>query len=186
MATMRLLQGRMLVASALLPLLIAGCAVGVTRTPGMNLFASGDHAAAIPLLEQEVASGKVSARYSLGLAYRDGTGVTADPQKGEILLTGAAIGGDPRAVEEIRRMLDSDTRCPADRELHNLWGGVGLMNRNLITGVVELNTAPPNALMRMAEIYRQPCPGRPVQEEAAKTLRGLAGGPRHIWIYVPG
>lgn len=169
-----------------LALALSGCAVGVSRTPGMNLYASGDHAAAIPLLEQEVAAGEVSARYSLGLAYRDGAGIAADPAKAEILLTGAAIGGDPRAVEEVRRMLNSDTKCPLDRELHNLWGGVGLMNRNLITGVVELNTAPPRSLVRMAEIYDSPCAGRPVQQQAAKTLRGLAGGPRHIWIYVPG
>jgi TPR repeat protein len=177
---------RSIAVASLALLALSACAVGVKRTPGMNLYAGGDHAAAIPLLEQEVAAGEVSARYSLGLAYRDGTGVTANPAKAEILLTGAAIGGDPRAVEEIRRMLDTAPLCPLDRELHGLWGGVGLMNRNLITGVVELNTAPPPSLVRMAEIYDAPCAGRPVQVQAAKSLRSLAGGPRHIWIYITG
>lgn len=60
------------------------------------------------------------------------------------------------------------------------------MNRNIFTGVVELNTAPPATLLGMAVIYDIPCAGAPVQTEAAKTLRGLSGGPRHIWIYVPG
>jgi TPR repeat protein len=151
---------RLLLAAALAAATLAGCSVGVKRTPGMNLYAQGRHADAIPLLEQEVAAGEVSARYALGLAYRDGVGIATDPRKAEILLTGAAIGG--------------------------YWGGVGTMNRNLVTGVVELNTASPFILMQMAEIYERPCAGRPVQMEAARALRSLASGPRYIWVYVPG
>lgn len=164
---------------------LAGCSWGVSRTPGMNLYAQGRVAEAIPLLQTEVAQGKVEARYPLGLAYRDGNGVPRDPAQAEILLTGAAIGGDPRAVTALRALLEGANRCPLDAELRGHWGGVGTMYRNLITGVVELNTAPPPILRRMAEIYEAPCPGAPVQDQAAKSLRGLAGGPRHIWIYVP-
>jgi TPR repeat protein len=164
---------------------LAGCAVGVHRTPGMNLYSQGRVAEAIPLLEAEVAAGEVSARYPLGLAYRDGQGVARDPRRAEILLTGAAIGGDPRAVAAVREMLRGEARCNKDAELFNLWGQVGVMYRNLITGVVELNTAPPPTLRQMAAIYEAPCPGRPVQAEAGRALRALAGGPRYIWIYVP-
>jgi TPR repeat protein len=167
-------------------LALASCAAGVKGTPGMKLYRSGDVAAALPVLEAEVAAGEVSPRYPLGLIYRDGAaGVAKDPVKAEVLLTGAAIGGDPRAVTEVRRMLEADERCPLDRQLHDLWGNVGTMNRNLVTGVVELNSAPPPLLRRMAEIYDAPCPGRPPQPEAAKSLRGLSGGPRYMWIYVP-
>ena len=166
-------------------LLVSGCAAGVKGTPGMKLYGKGMITEAIPLLKQEVAAGEVSARYPLGLAYRDGKGVERDPEQAEILLTGAAIGGDPRAVTAVRQILESAARCSKDKELHDLWGGIGTMNRNLITGVVELNTASPIALRRMAAIYAVPCEGSPVQPEAAKTLRALSGGPRHIWIYVP-
>jgi TPR repeat protein len=176
---------RLLLAAALAAATLAGCSVGVKRTPGMNLYAQGRHADAIPLLEQEVAAGEVSARYALGLAYRDGVGIATDPRKAEILLTGAAIGGDPRAVSEIRKLL-AEARCPLDEKLRGYWGGVGTMNRNLVTGVVELNTASPFILMQMAEIYERPCAGRPVQMEAARALRSLASGPRYIWVYVPG
>lgn len=165
--------------------LLAGCAAGVKGTPGMKLYSAGQAHEAIPLLQAEVAAGEVSARYPLGLAYRDGNGVERDSERAEILLTGAAIGGDPRAVTAIRTMLES-SRCSKDEELRRLWGNVGTMNRNLITGVVELFSAPPAMLRRMAEIYDQPCDGAPVQIEAAKSLRSLAGGPRSVWIYVPG
>jgi TPR repeat protein len=167
--------------------ILSGCAVGIKKTPGMKLYNSGQAAKAIPLLLTEVAAGELSARYPLGLAYRDGNGVERDPVKAEVLLTGAAIGGDPRAVTAIRAMLESANRCEKDGVLRRLWGGVGgVMYRNMITGVVELGNAPPVMLRRMAEIYDQPCEGAPAQPEAAKSLRGLAGGPRSIWIYVPG
>jgi TPR repeat protein len=169
----------------LVMLAVAGCAVGVKRSEGMNLYAAGRYAEAIPALEAEVAAGNVPARYSLGLAYRDGVGTAKDPAKAEILLTGAAIAGDPRAVAAIRVILESENRCPLDKKLHDAWGNVGTMNRNLITGVVELGTAPPGLLMQMADIYETPCPGRPGQYEASKSLRSYAGGPRTIWIYVP-
>lgn len=176
---------RALLLAAAISIALSACSVGVKRTPGMRLYSSGRTAEAIPLLEQEVAAGEVSARYPLGLAYRDGAGVTRDPVKAEILLTGAAIGGDPRAVAAVREMLRNE-RCPADRELYNLWGQVGLAYRNLITGVVELNSAAPAMLRQMATLYDQPCPAAPPQPEAAKTLRALSGGPRHIWVYIPG
>ena len=166
--------------------LLTGCAAGVKGTPGMKLYSKGSVAEAIPILKQEVAAGEVSSRYSLGLAYRDGNGVERDTRQAEILLTGAAIGGDPRAVTAVRDLLESANRCPKDKQLHDLWGGIGIMNRNLITGVVELNTAPPATLRRMATLYDDPCENAPVQIEAAKSLRALSGGPRHIWIYVPG
>lgn len=166
--------------------LVGGCAAGVKGTPGMKIYRTGDVAAAIPVLEAEVRAGEVSPRYPLGLIYRDGQGVPADRTRAEILLTGAAIGGDPRAVAAIREDLSSNGRCPADRQLHDMWGQAGLAHRNLITGVVELFSAPPVILRRMADIYAAPCPGRPVQAEAAASLRSLAGGPRHIWVYVPG
>jgi TPR repeat protein len=177
---------RSLCVAASVSLLLSGCAAGVKGTPGMKLYSAGRIEEAIPVLEQEVAAGEVSARYPLGLAYRDGTGVAADPYRAEVLLTGAAIGGDPRAVEAIRKQLREAPRCPDDTRLHDLWGSVFFMNRNIFTGVVELNTAPPATLRDMAAIYDIPCAGAPVQAEAAKTLRGLSGGPRQIWIYVPG
>lgn len=182
---MKWIARNLVLALAMAPAL-SSCAAGVKGTPGMKLYSAGQTTEAIPVLLAEVQSGEVSARYPLGLAYRDGNGVERDPVKAEILLTGAAIGGDPRAVTAIRAMLESGNRCEKDAELRNHWGGVGTMNRNLITGVVELNTAPPVILRRMAEIYDAPCDGAPVQAEAAKSLRGLAGGPRTIWIYVPG
>ncbi len=163
-----------------------GCAIGVKETPGMKLYSKGQTAEAIPILLTEVEAGDVSARYPLGLAYRDGNGVARDPVKAEILLTGAAIGGDPRAVTAIRAMLENANRCTLDLELRSLWGNLGTMHRNLVTGVVELNYAPPVMLRRMAEIYDQPCNGAPVQSQAAKSLRGLAQGARQMWIYVPG
>ena len=164
---------------------LAGCAAGVKGTPGMKMYRSGQVAAALPVLEAEVAAGEVSPRYPLGLIYRDGQGVPKDAKRAEILLTGAAIGGDPRAVTAVRQMLETENLCPLDKQLHDAWGQVGLANRNLITGVVELGSSPPPILMRMAQIYDAPCPGREPQPEAAQSLRGLAGGPRHIWIYVP-
>lgn len=164
---------------------LTGCAAGVKGTPGMKLYSAGDYQSALPLLMQEVEAGEVSARYPLGLAYRDGNVVEADPVKSEILLTGAAIGGDPRAVEEIRKMLRNDERCSKDKKLHNLWGSLA-MQRNLITGVYELNTAPRGTLRQMANIYTEPCEGRPVQAEAAKSLNALSNGARRIWVYVPG
>ncbi len=166
--------------------LAAGCSVGVERTPGMKLYSSGNVAEAVPLLEREVAAGEVTARYPLGLAYRDGQGVPRDPVKAEILLTGAAIAGDPRAVSAVRDLLEQANRCPKDEELRNYWGQVGTMYRNLITGVVELNTAAPVILRKMAALYDEPCAGAVAQPEAAASLRSLSGGPRHIWIYVPG
>jgi hypothetical protein len=90
------------------------------------------------------------------------------------------------AVSAVRQLLASAARCPKDMALHDLWGGVGVMNRNLITGVVELNTAPPGTLRQMAALYDAPCEGAPVQPEAARSLRALSGGPRYMWIYVPG
>ncbi|MEG3086751.1 hypothetical protein [Sphingomonas sp. PB4P5] len=165
---------------------LAGCAAGVKGTPGMKMYRSGDVSGAYPILEAEVAAGEVSARYPLGMIYRDGQGVAKDPVKAEVLLTGAAIGGDPRAVAAVRQMLETEARCPLDKQLHDSWGQVGTMNRNLITGVVELYSAPPQILRRMADIYAAPCPGRPAQPEAANALRGMSGGPRHMWIYVPG
>ena len=162
-----------------------GCAAGVKGTPGMKLYSAGDHQQAVPMLMEEVKAGEVSARYPLGLAYRDGNVVEHDPVKAEILLTGAAVGGDPRAVAEVRKMLRDDERCPKDKELHNLWGSM-VMYRNLITGVYEFNNAPRNSLRRMAEIYADPCEGRPVQAEAAKSLNAVSMGSRRIWVYVPG
>ncbi|TFI59854.1 sel1 repeat family protein [Sphingomonas parva] len=167
-------------------LLLGGCSVGVKRTPGMKLYSNGDVAAAIPLLEREVAAGEVTARYPLGLAYRDGNGVGKDLDKAEILLTGAAIGGDPRAVTALRQLLQDASRCEKDQMLREHWGTVGTMYRNLITGVVELHTAAPAQLRAMAALYDEPCAGAPPQPEAARSLRALSGGPRHIWIYVPG
>ena len=161
-----------------------GCAAGVKGTPGMKLYSAGDYQQAVPLLLQEVEAGEVSARYPLGLAYRDGRVVEADPVKAEILLTGAAIGGDPRAVEELRAMLRDDQRCPKDKSLHDMWGSLA-MHRNLITGVYELNGAPRGTLRSMAEIYANPCEGRPVQAEAATSLNDLSMGQRSVWIYVP-
>jgi TPR repeat protein len=166
--------------------MLGGCAAGVKGTPGMKLYSSGAIDQAIPILQAEVAAGEVSARYPLGLAYRDGNGVSKDAAKAETLLTGAAIGGDPRAVAAVRAMLTTDQKCPLDKELHSLWGGVSTMYRNLVTGVVELYSAPPGSLRRMADIYDAPCPGRQTQPEAAKSLRALSGGPRHIWVYIPG
>ena len=151
----------------------------------MNLYSSGAFAEAVPLLEQEVAAGEVSARYPLGLAYRDGQGVARDPAKAEILLTGAAIGGDPRAVTALRDLLQQANRCPQDAQLREYWGQVGTMYRNLVTGVVELNTAAPPILLRMAELYEEPCAGGIAQPEAARSLHSLSGGPRYVWIYVP-
>lgn len=167
-------------------LLTGGCAIGVKGTPGMKLYSSGAIDQAIPLLQQEVAAGEVSARYPLGLAYRDGTGVEQDQRQAEILLTGAAIGGDPRAVAAVRQMLKQGNRCPKDKQLHDLWGGVSTMYRNLVTGVVELNSAPPQMLRQMAEIYAAPCDGAPPQPEAARSLNMLSSGTRTMWIYVPG
>lgn len=164
---------------------LAGCSVGVKRTAGMKAYSQGDFASAIPLLKEEIGRGDVSARYSLGLAYRDGNGVEKDQQQAEILLTGAAIGGDPRAVAAVRHMLETQALCPKDKRLHDLWGSLA-MNRNLVYGTYELNSAPPGILMAMAAIYDDPCQTRPVQPESARSLRSLAGGPRHIWIYVPG
>ncbi|MGB3739990.1 MAG: hypothetical protein WA948_11660 [Pontixanthobacter sp.] len=161
-----------------------GCAAGVKGTPGMKLYSGGDYQQAVPLLLQEVEAGEVSARYPLGLAYRDGRVVEADPPKAEILLTGAAIGGDPRVVEELRVMLREDERCPKDKRLHDMWGSLA-MQRNLITGVYELNNAPRGTLRSMAEIYADPCDGRPVQAEAATSLNALSMGQRSMWIYVP-
>jgi TPR repeat protein len=166
--------------------LLAGCAVGVKGTPGMKLYSKGSVAEAIPLLQSEVAAGQVSARYPLGLAYRDGNGVPKNAERAEILLTGAAIAGDPRAVSALRQMLKEANRCSGDMALASLWGNVGVAYRNLITGVVELNTAAPGLLREMASLYDQPCAGAPTQPEAAKSLRALSGGPRHMWIYVPG
>ena len=177
---------RCLAALIALSTALAACSVGVKRTPGMKLYSSGQVAEAIPLLESEVAAGQVTARYPLGLAYRDGTGVERDPVKAEILLTGAAIGGDPRAVTSVRQLLESANRCAKDKALRDMWGGVGIMHRNLITGVVELNTAPPGTLRAMADIYESPCPDAPAQAEAAKSLRALSMGARTMWIYVPG
>jgi TPR repeat protein len=165
---------------------LCACSVGVKRTPGMKLYSAGQVTEAIPLLESEVASGQATARYPLGLAYRDGAGVAVDPVKAEILLTGAAIGGDPRAVSAIRQLLETGNRCAKDKALHDMWGGLGVMYRNLITGVVELNNAPPGTLRAMAEIYDFPCPGAPAQAEAAKSLRALSQGTRTMWIYIPG
>ena len=178
-------HGRYSLTAGLALLLLTACSVGVKRTPGMNLYSGGHVAEAIPLLEKEVAEGEVSARYPLGLAYRDGNGVTRDPVKAEILLTGAAIGGDPRAVAAVRQLLRDANRCPKDKLLHDIWGQVGLAHRNLVTGVVELNSAPPRLLRQMAAMYDEPCTGAPVQPEAAKSLRSLSGGPRYVWIYVP-
>src|SRR5437868_2511645 len=158
----------MIVITALIGL--SACSVGVKRTEGMNLYSSGNVAEAIPVLKREVAAGKVSARYPLGLAYRDGNGVARDPAKAEILLTGAAIGGDPRAVAAVRQLLEQVARCSKDKRLHDLWGQVGLGQRNIITGMVELNGAPPRTLREMASMYDDPCRGAPAQPEAAKSL----------------
>jgi TPR repeat protein len=166
-------------------LLVTGCAAGVKGTPGMKLYSAGDYEAAVPLLLAEVEAGEVSARYPLGLAYRDGRLVTRDPRKAEILFTGAAIGGDPRAVEAVRAMLREENLCSKDKALHDMWGSL-VMQRNIITGVYELNNAPRGTLQKMAEIYAAPCPGRPVQKEAAQSLNRLSQGQRSIWIYVPG
>jgi TPR repeat protein len=165
---------------------LSGCAIGVKSTPGMKLYSKGLVAEAIPMLQSEVAAGQATARYPLGLAYRDGNGVPKNADRAEILLTGAAISGDPRAVSAVRQLLKQASRCPGDAELSGLWGNVGLAYRNLVTGVVELNTAAPGLLRKMASLYDQPCAGAPAQPEAAKSLRALSGGPRHIWIYVPG
>ncbi|WP_126516828.1 hypothetical protein [Sphingobium amiense] len=111
--------------------------------------------------------------------------IAQDPVQAELLLTGAAVGGDPRAVAAIRQMLETGALCPKDKQLHDLWGSLALY-RNMIYGTYELNNAPAGTLVAMSDLYEYPCQGRPVQSEAAKTLRSLAGGPRHIWIYVPG
>ena len=166
-------------------LALAGCAAGVKGTPGMKLYSAGQYEQAVPILLEEVEAGEVSARYPLGMAYRDGRVVERDMEKAEILLTGAAIGGDPRAVADIRAMLREDRRCEKDERLHNLWGSLGA-HRNLILGTYELNNAPRNTLREMAAIYAAPCPGRPVQPEAARSLERLSMGQRQMWIYVPG
>ena len=91
-----------LLLSASLAMSLIACSVGVKRTQGMRLYSKGDYATAIPLLKKEIEQGAVSARYSLGLAYRDGNGIAQDPVQAELLLTGAAVGGDPRAVAAVR------------------------------------------------------------------------------------
>ncbi|MCW2351703.1 tetratricopeptide repeat protein [Sphingobium sp. B12D2B] len=174
-----------LLLSASLALCLSGCSIGVKRTEGMKAYSNGDYSTAIPLLKKEIEQGDISARYSLGLAYRDGNGVAQDPVQAELLLTGAAVGGDPRAVAAIRQMLENSALCSKDRKLHDLWGSL-VLYRNMVYGTYELNNAPPGTLLAMSDLYADPCPGRPVQWEATKTLRSLAGGPRHVWIYVPG
>lgn len=166
--------------------LLGGCAIGVRTTPGMKLYEAGDYAAARPKLEAEVAGGQVSASYALGMMYLNGQGVAADRPLAERLLTDAAISGDPRAVTAIRAMLAEDNLCPKDGELRGHWGNVGTMHRNLVTGVVELFSASPPILQRMAHIYLDPCPGRQRQEKAARNLDALSRGPRTTYIYVPG
>lgn len=172
--------------AAAIALLLAGCAVGVKTTEGMKLYQAGDFAAARPALEAEIAAGQATAGYPLGMMYLEGKGVEADRASAERFLTAAAIAGDPRAVTALRGMLEQDNLCPKDKQLHDAWGNVGTMNRNLITGVVELNTAPPVILQQMAQIYLDPCPGRQRQEQAARQLDALSRGPRTTYIYVPG
>lgn len=150
----------------------------------MKLYSAGNYAEAIPTLEQEVEDGEVIARYSLGLAYLNGVEVEKDEEKAEILLTGAAVGGDPRAVGKIRELLEEDEKCKKDRTLRDHWGTLGL-NKNLITGIYEFMNSPRDVLREMAAIYRDPCPGRPVQEEAAATLEAHSNGARRMWVYVP-
>lgn len=166
--------------------LLAGCAIGVKTTQGMKLYETGDYAAARPKLEAEVQDGQVSASYALGMMYLNGQGVAVDRGQAERLLTDAAVAGDPRAVTAIRAMLAEDNLCPKDGELRGHWGNVGTMHRNLVTGVVELFSAPPPILQRMAHIYLDPCPGRQRQEKAARNLDALSRGPRTTYIYVPG
>jgi len=66
--------------------LLAGCSVGVKRTPGMNLYSSGNFAAAIPLLEKEVAAGEVSARYPLASPIATDKAFSVMPSKQKCFL----------------------------------------------------------------------------------------------------
>lgn len=174
-----------LAVSVMLTITLVGCSVGVKRTAGMNLYASGKHSDAVPVLLAEVAAGNVEARYSLGLAYRDGVGVERDAAKAEVLLTGAAIGGDPRAVGELRKMLIAENRCPLDKRLSDRWGKINFMWRDF-AGKVDFGAVPADVRHEMASIYDVPCPGRPVQAQSAQALREFTTRDSVYWVYLPG
>ncbi|WP_126516827.1 outer membrane protein assembly factor BamD [Sphingobium amiense] len=81
-----------LLLSASIAVLLAGCSVGVKRTAGMKAYSNADYATAIPLLKKEIEGGDVSARYSLGLAYRDGNGIAQGRVRQGGVISAVAVG----------------------------------------------------------------------------------------------
>jgi TPR repeat protein len=168
-----------------LAFLASGCAIGVKSTPGIKSFQSGNFASAKSELEAELASGKAEAGYALGTMYLDGKGVAKDIKRAEKLLLDASLAGDPRAIESLRKLYKSEALCDKDAELAKLWGSLW-SQKNLVTGQIEINFAPPYLQQAMARIYLAPCEGRERQEDAARKLDSWSRQPRSVYIYVPG
>ncbi|HEX6858875.1 MAG TPA: hypothetical protein VF138_01560 [Caulobacteraceae bacterium] len=173
-------------AAATLAVGASGCSTAVKTTPGLAALEAGDDARAYTLLQSENAAGTPGSAYGLGVMAMEGRGgATKDEVTGEGILVDAALAGDPRAVSYLAKYYGAAPLCAKDKELARHWRDIGILQRNLISGVVETNLALPGVQRMMAEIYAQPCEGRSPRPAAAAILSGWSRMPRSVTVYVP-
>jgi len=165
--------------------LLGGCSTAVKTTPGLEAMAAGNDQQAYELLREENLAGVPGSKYGLGVMTMEGRGVPKDELTGESFLIEAALAGDPRAVSYLAKYYSDTALCEKDRRLAYDWRMIGIMKRNLVSGVVETSMADSYTQARMAEIYASPCEGRPSRPDAAQVLATWARMPKPTYVYVP-
>lgn len=166
-------------------LFITGCTAGLTNTPGMELYQTGQYEEAQDLLQKEISEGTVQSNYALGLMYLDGQGVDQDLLKAETMLLDGAMIGDHRAVKGLIRFYKENTRCETDQVLAKNWSSQSIMRRNFVTSKIEIHLATSREQQTMAQLYGTPCPNAPYFEKVQRQFDAWSRMPKKVYIYVP-
>lgn len=162
------------------------CTAGQLATPGIDAFEAGDFAGAETALEEEFAAGELKAGFALGHMYLHGKGVAKNIVTAEQYLLSAAVDGETRAVKDLIAIY-SQPRCEAEEDLAKHWAAIGGgLHRSLVSGDIQMSSAPVGSLQEMARLYDMPCTGVDWdRKKVGARLRKHASMPRKIYIYVP-
>lgn len=80
------------------------------------------------------------------------------------------MAGDGRAIGVLKKLYGDPPRCEKDKILAARLGEIGLMQRNPVTGIVEVSIAEPWTQRAIAAIYPDPCPCRIARPQTTEQL----------------
>lgn len=173
---------RLLIAVSVV-MVVSGCSTGIKGSPGLSLYEDGRYGEARPVLEQELADGRKDVAYALGIMYLKGDGVETDLEKAERLLLTAIMSGDPRGIAALSDFYETSPRCEEEKDLSSLWKSVGFLNRNLVSGKIEIHGVPPQTAIRLSNIYAAACGDVWDRTEVARAWLSVSKMPRrHTYV----